>query len=80
MMPLCLSDSYKHCESPKCNNDEMTPLFQNSCNTSCHIRAQPVTKNLFFTYKEQEGEGYEYRPAIHDPLILCLKNLNLAVH
>ena len=64
----------KHCESPKCNNDEMTPLFQNSCNTSCHIRAQPVTKNSL--HKEKGA-------AIHDqylPLILCLKYLNFAVH
>ena len=65
----------KHCESPKCNNDEMTPLFQNSCNTSCHIRAQPVTKSIK-NRKEKDA-------ATHDqylPLILCLKYLNFVVH
>ena len=47
----------KHCESPKCNNDEMTPSFQNSCN-SCHIRAHPVAK-IYSLHKEKDA-------AIHD--------------
>ena len=32
----------KHYESSKCNNDEMTSLFSNSCNTSCHIKGTTV--------------------------------------
>ena len=51
----------KHCESPKCNNDEMKPSFQNSCNASCHIRAQPVTKNILYIKNRKEKDA-----AIHD--------------
>ena len=37
-----LTTFVKHYESSKCNNDEMTPLFPNSCNTSCHIKGTAV--------------------------------------
>ena len=42
----------KHCESSNCNNDEMTLLSRRVViATSCYVRAQPVTKNIFFTLR-----------------------------